>query len=804
MPHSSSLAICGVCAWLGGASGLSGNPGAASLDEVRPVLVEAEGFANTGGWVIDPQFMDQMGSPYLLAHGLGVPVADAVTEVAIPQTGRYRAWVRTKDWVAQWKAPGAPGRFQVLVNGKPLATTFGTAGAEWHWQDGGEMDLTGGTIQLALHDLTGFEGRCDAILFSNDLSFEPPNSEPEMAEFRRRSLGFSGKPEDAGHYDLVVTGGGITGTCAAVTAARLGLKVALIQDRPVLGGNNSSEVRVWLQGARSKEPWPRVGDVVTELEPDRRAHYGPSNTSELYEDDKKLAVVRGEPNIDLFLEHRANGVEMDGRRIRAVLAQEIRSGRRVRFTGRWFADCTGDACIGALAGADFDMRLENKMGPCNLWNVCECTDANALNTGTTATSGVVPFPRCPWALDLSDKPFPGRDKLKPDPDQLGGWYWESGADQNPITQMEAVRDWNFRAMYGAWDALKNVDKVLPNHQLNWAAHILGKRESRRLLGDVVLDLPDLENDRQFPDGCFPTGWSNDLHTPDPRYNKGFQGNAFIAKAKHGVYPAYRDNRPYWIPYRCLYSRNIDNLFMAGRCISVTPAALGAVRVMRTCGTGGEIVGMAASVCKEFATNPRGVYEKHFAALQERMRRGVGKSDGSTIPYSNQGERKKAMGTIVLPQAEWLGRAGENLARAAAVSAIPNPKTDGVDRSVLLNDAYGKVEDNSGRWLGKGPLPHVIEFRWNRPVELGAARIISGWNNGTRVEAPISRFKLQHHTGGTWQDALPEVLGNSQPAWAATFPSVKTNRLRLVISATPENVSRVWEVEFYQPLTKPKK
>ena len=131
------------------------------------VLLEAEQFANLGGWVVDQQFMDQMGSPYLLAHGLGEPVRDAETTVQFPAAGTYHMWVRTRDWVAPWKAPGAPGRFKVLVNGKPLGTTFGTEGAEWHWQDGGTVKV-GREATLALHDLTGFEGRCDAILFASD------------------------------------------------------------------------------------------------------------------------------------------------------------------------------------------------------------------------------------------------------------------------------------------------------------------------------------------------------------------------------------------------------------------------------------------------------------------------------------------------------------------------------------------------------------------------------------------------------------------------------------------------------------
>ena len=778
--------------------GFSGAAGAAAAHP-NVVLVEAEGFANTGGWVVDQQFMDQMGSPYLLAHGLGAPVADAVTEMVIPRSGRYRAWVRTKDWVARWNAPGTPGRFQVLVNGRALETTFGTVGAEWHWQAGGDIDLEEGTHRLALHDLTGFEGRCDAIVFSSDPSFVPPNQEREMRAFRLAGLGLPAEPEPAGEFDLVVTGGGIAGIGAAVTAARLGLKVALIQDRPVLGGNNSSEVRVWLQGARSQSPWPRVGDVIAEIEADERAHYGPANTAGLYEDEKKLAVVRGEPNISLFLECRGIAVDMEGRNIRAVVAREIRTGRNLRFGGRWFADCTGDACIGALAGADFDIQIENKMGPCNLWNVCECKDTDALGTGTAQAAGPVAFPRCPWALDLADKPFPGRSKAHPDPDKLGGWYWESGADRHPIDEMEYVRDWNFRAMYGAWDALKNVDRVLPNHQLNWAAYILGKRDSRRLLGDVVLDISDLMSDRPFPDGCFPTGWSNDLHAPDPKYNKGFEGDAFIAKATHGVYPAYKAGRPYWIPYRCLYSRNIGNLFMAGRCISVNHNALGAVRVMRTCGTGGEIVGMAASVCKEFNTTPRGVYEKHLTALRDRMRKGVGKVDGSTIPYTNQGEPRKRPGGSDLASPDWLQRAGENLALSAAVSPHPNPMEDGVDRSILLNDRNGKVGDNSARWIARGSPPHTIEFTWKEAQTFGAARIISGRHDGTRVMAPIRDFTLQQPDGDGWRDVLPPVAGNERVAWAETFQPVEARKLRLLITGSPLDTSAIWEVEFYPPV-----
>lgn len=600
------------------------------------VLVEAESMAHVGGWVVDPQFMDQMGSPYLLAHGLGQPVADALTMVQFPKAGTYKVFVRTKDWVAQWNAPGQPGRFQLLVNGKALKTTFGTEGAQWHWQPGGKVKVgSDRTLSIALHDLTGFEGRCDAILFTTDNKLVPPNEGVAMADFRRAVLGFPKEPEFAGRYDLVVVGGGMSGTCASIAAARLGLKVALIQDRPVLGGNNSSEVRVWLQGARTKEPWPRIGDIVAELEHTNRADYGPKNTAQIYEDEKKLRITRAETNITLFLDHRANQVVTSNSMITSVVAEDTHTGRRIRIDGRWFADTTGDAAIGALAGADFELKSEGRMGQCNIWAVCECKDTNAINVAATEAATPKPFPRCPWALDLSDKPFPGRSKTKPNIYALGGWYWESGFDRNPITEMEYIRDWNFRAMYGAWDAMKNVDHVLPNHSLMWAAYICGKRESRRLLGDVILTVDDLKYGTKYPDGCVPSGWKIDVHVPNAKFDKGFEGDAFISKANFGLYPM-----PFWVPYRCLYSRNITNLFMAGRDISVTHEALGAVRVMRTCGCMGEVIGMAASVCKKHDANPRDVYVNYLSEFQDVLRKGAGKKHADPY-YENSAEPELA-------------------------------------------------------------------------------------------------------------------------------------------------------------------
>jgi hypothetical protein len=472
-------------------------------------------------------------------------------------------------------------------------------------------------------------------LFCRDENFVPPNNGRALEKWRGRLLGWTSEPADGGRFDLVVVGGGIAGTAAAVSAARLGLSVALIQDRPVLGGNGSSEVRVWPEGKTNLPPYPHVGDVVSELVRDRTASDGNAKSGDIYDDERKLTLVRNEPNITLLLEQRVNRADAKDGHVASVEAQHIRTGRRIRVTGSLFLDSTGDGVLGALVGADFEITDDGHMGVSNLWNVgdttknefqiqCECKDTDALSMSFVQSEDEVPFPRCPWAVDLSDKPFPGRkgfDKAwnaKKPLYRLGGWFWESGFNKDPIHDVEWMRDQNLRAMYGAWDALKNVDKAHPNHRLKWAAYIAGKRESRRLLGDVVLTGDDILGGKKFDDACFPCTWSIDLHLPHPDFVGNEEDEAFISEASFGKYEG-----PYWAPYRCLYSRNIDNLFMAGRDISVTHEALGAVRVMRTTGCMGEIVGMAASICREHSCLPRDVHQKHLAKLHELMAAGTG-------------------------------------------------------------------------------------------------------------------------------------------------------------------------------------
>lgn len=557
----------------------------------QDVLIEAESFDQPGGWKLDTQFIREMGSPYMLAHGLGRPVADATTTVTFPETGAYKVFVRTKDWVARWQAEGQPGRFQLLINGTPLSETFGTTGADWHWQAGGTVRIQSTSVQLSLHDLTGFDGRCDAIFFTKSEQ-TPPNESKVLSAWRRQQLGLTDKPTQKGPYDLVVIGGGYAGIGASISAARMGCKVALIQDRPVLGGNGSSEVRVWAMGNIRRGKFPRIGEIVEEF--CDHATKSPGRREE-FEDEKKEQIVRAEENIDLFLNHHAYAVQRDGDRLISVTAFDTRTSEHTEFSGTLFSDCTGHGTIGYLAEADWDMEDKGRMGMSNMW----AWDELEQNTS---------FPETPWALDLTMKDFPYPR------DHHGQWFWESGFDKDPLGDAEGVRDHNLRAVYGAFNAMKNRDGAEKHRTaiLTWVAYIGGPRESRRLMGDVVLTEADIVAKRQFPDGCVPSTWSIDLHYPKQQYAEKFPDNPFISIAVHGK--GVDRSYGYPVPYRCFYSRNIENLFMAGRNISVTHEALGTTRVMKTCGMMGEVVGKAASICMIHECNPRNIYDRYLEEL----------------------------------------------------------------------------------------------------------------------------------------------------------------------------------------------
>ncbi|MFR9650502.1 MAG: FAD-dependent oxidoreductase [Rikenellaceae bacterium] len=584
---------------------------AACSPQSSSFMVEAESFDNKGGWVVDQQFMDLMGSPYLMAHGMGIAVEDASTQFDVAESGDYHIYLRTFNWTSVWHKGEGPGKFKLSVDGRTFDPTLGVEGDRWMWQYVGQANLAKGKHSLTLHDLTGFNGRCDAIYFSQE-NVAPPCCGEALTAFRRELKGMPCQPKVAEKYDLVVAGAGIAGMCAAVSAARNGLKVALINDRPVLGGCNSAEIRVHLGGRIEVGPYKNLGNLIKEFGHTKRGNAEPA---ENYEDDRKQEWIDAESNITLYASNRLTRVIMDGSKIKAVISEHIESGIETMFEAPLFVDCTGDGTVGGLAGADFRMGREAK-SEFNEYDAPEVADMLVMGSSVQ------------WYSEDDGKPstFPivkygvNFDEVSKEDVTMGEWTWEAGAKLNQLTDFERIRDYGMLVIFSNWSFLKNEasNKAdYANRSLEWVAYVAGKRESRRLMGDYILTGNDVIDYTVYPDGTAASTWSVDLHYPDPVNSVNFPDAEFKSIAKHHLIYEYP------VPYRCLYSRNVENLFMAGRNISVTHMALGTIRVMRTTGMLGEVVGMAAAICKENNCNPRGVYTDHLDELIAMMKEGAG-------------------------------------------------------------------------------------------------------------------------------------------------------------------------------------
>ena len=560
---------------------------------VESCLIEAESFEDKGGWVVDPQFVEQMGSPYLLAHGMGHPVADAQTGVNI-RPGRVRAWVRTRDWTPDWEGE-KPGRFQLVLDGKVFPNTLGVAPAAWGWVDAGVVEVGAGPQILALHDLTGFEGRCDAIYLCPEDSEMPLSDGAELATWRAEMRGEAGAPEDVVEADFVVVGGGIAGTAAAIAAAEAGMDVAIVHDRPMLGGNASDEIRVQCAKKNSEYHW-----IVKAI---ANAHDDNGYESTGY-DETRMNLAKSYSNLDLHLGWRAYGVVTNAeRRIVAVDARNIETGARRRFVAPLYCDATGDGWIAYWAGAAYMLGREAKGDFDEPKYAQETADTstmgNSLLWTTKTQSDVYEFPEVPWAVKVSGD----RAAIS------GNWKWEAGLDpeEDTIDDAEMLRDRLFRAIYGSFYTAKKKNSDHAKRVFDWVPYIAGKRESRRIIGDYVVSEKDLTNVKPFEDAIGIATWTIDLHWYDG-------DSGFITSTTHGKVD------PWWMPYRSLCCRDVPNLFLAGRCASYTHVAFGSSRVMNAGGQQGVAAGFAASLCKKYGCLPRGIYQDaaKTAELQKRM------------------------------------------------------------------------------------------------------------------------------------------------------------------------------------------
>lgn len=571
------------------------------------ILVEAESFDYYGGWTLDSQWMLEMGSPYLLAHGNGKPVADAVTTVNIPAEGTYNVWVRAKDWV-----PGHhPGRFSLIVNDKSLDMEFGANDQDWNWESGGQIKLGAGMARLALHDLTGFAGRCDAIYLSVEEE-APPNTNDEASRMWRKTLlGLPETPEYVGTFDVVVVGGGIPGSTAAVAAARLGQRVALVQDRPVLGGNGSKEAGLRPRGV--------TGPLVDEL------------TARQVDGDLLATLVADlEPNTEVFFEHTVFAASVEGTTIKSVDARHAPSGKEIRLTAPIFIDASGRALFGQLAGAETMSGRESRaeygesLAPANRDNKHH---GNTLFFRTKLSDKPCLFPEVPWAtevakdfarldgqlvkagLDNGDGPVIGeQNPLEPRRMQLPmTHYWEYGQELDMYTNGEHIRDHLLRAIYGAFANVKaKQPDQCANLEFDHVAFVTATGEFYRYKGDYVVTENDIVQFVQFPDGVVFNGGPFCLHYGGhDKYDFRLKDWGFHK----------RGDRPYLIPFRSLYSSNISNLMMAGKHISVSHVAGSTTKFMGNGAQHAIACACAALLCKKYGTTPKGLVVDHIDELK---------------------------------------------------------------------------------------------------------------------------------------------------------------------------------------------
>lgn len=413
--------------------------------------------------------------------------------------------------------------------------------------------------------------------------------------------------------DFCVVGGGIAGICAAVAAARSGLSVVLMHERPVLGGNASSEIRMWICGAQGEHN--RETGILEEIMLEN-LYRNPTKNWYLW-DTVLYEFVKREPSITLLLNctcldaQTQKGTYAHGRtaRITAISGYQMTTQLFYDVEADFFADCSGDSILAPLTGARFVAGREAKT------KFNEHTDTpkdDAYTMGNSCliqgreTERPVSFRAPGWAAALQRGNFEHRT---PDLYNEGEnfWYLELGGTRDTISDAEDIAGDLIPLALGTWNYIKNSGEYpAENWELEFMGFLPGKRESRRYVGEYMLTQRDISEDTRFPDVVAYGGWPLDDHFPDGFYHKGVPNTNFITPA------------PYGIPYRVLYSQNIDNLFFAGRNISATHLAMSSTRVMATCGLMGQAVGTAAYLSYTYKESPHDVYQNHMAQLQQLL------------------------------------------------------------------------------------------------------------------------------------------------------------------------------------------
>ncbi len=543
--------------------------------------------------------------------------------------------------------------------------------------------------------------------------------------------------------DFCVVGGGLAGMAAAVAAARHGAKTVLIQDRPVLGGNASSECRMWISGARKDV---HETGYVEELKLENNYRNPQLNWS--IWDSITYESVRFQPNLELILNCSVNDLTMDGMRITSVKGWQLTTQTWHIVEADLFADCSGDSILAPLSGADFRIGREAR----NEFGEDFGPDEEDLKTmgmscliQARETDSPKKFIPPSWANKyLTDADMPNRGHGYRGLNNF--WWIELGGEDDSIRDTETIRDRLLAVAFGVWDHIKNYgDHKADNWILDWVGFLPGKRESRRYLGDHILTQKDIQSEGRFDDMVAYGGWPMDDHDP-----AGMNGTG----RPNTNYPA---PSPYGIPYRSLYSRNVENLFFAGRNISVTHAALSSTRVMATCATVGQAVGVAAAIAVANGLTPRGVYKSHIQELQNTLM-----DDDCYLPWH------------VRPIAELSKNA---ILRAS--EGDPEPLRNGIDRPLDGQENVWSCQPDG--WA---------EYDFGRTVPLKRARLIFDSDLNRKGQGDCAHFEernlLSNYPLNQPDRPVPATLVKSfhldvkdaNGAWK-TFWETTTNHQRLV-------------------------
>jgi len=770
-----------------------------NIREVVPGFLwcDAADFDTYGGWALDTQHVGFMGSSYLLAHG-GKIVKDAKLKINDVNPGKYRLWLRSKNWIPEH----SPGTFGISVNGRDSGKIFGAQKEkDWTWQDGGVHELAG-TATLTLQDRSGMFGRCSSVILTRDLSYEPQKELQAFKDERARLSGVSNAVKWGASYDVIVVGAGPAGVPAAIAAARNGAKTALISDRPVLGGNASAEIGVPVQGAAKKHhgvPVRETGIIeeagrimLKELADNEAKVKGPHtvNMSKAF-----AALVKAEPNLDVYENYWVDGVEKEGAaKIASITMTNTLTGARIALAGKMFVDCSGNAWVGHYAGADERIGREAK----NEYDEQDAPDIADRITMSGALRGhsvesrhnffyktkqhstPQPFNAPQWIYKLPEEGW--ETKRDDKNDQLfrcavgGTWWLEHPGDVDDVFDPEFARDQLIRVDYSFWNYMKNrwsERDRLSNYSLDYIPFTVGTREGRRLIGDYVMNANDALEARKFKDVIGHTGWSLDVHHP------------------LGILSTEGPNGPNRkiplgeIPYRCLYSRNIDNLLMAGRCASVTHQALGTVRIEASCAVTGQAAGTAAAIALKNNTTPRGVYQKHLKMLQQQLLK-----DDQTIPgIKNEDPDDLALGAAVVASSEHEKAPASNLN-----NGIARPSFDG-----KVANCWESDPDPAQR------LPQWVELILPEPARVSAIQCIFDTHlfgslpnrDNPMPKECVRDYTLECRVNGQWQ-SVARVRKNFQRLRRHSFRQVVTDRIRLTVEATHgAKTARVLEIRVYK-------